>query len=83
MDDTNLTSAEFIVVFPAGSTSAIQCRNITITDDELLEGSHEFTLTISDAGLYAPVNALSSITTITIIDDESELSLYMQVNVSY
>ena len=70
-DDTDLPSPELTVVFPAGSTSPIQCRNITITDDDLLEGSQEFTLTISDAGLYAPVNALSSITTITIFDDES------------
>ena len=69
-DDTNLTSTEFTVVFPAGSTSEIQCSNITIRDDEVLEGTQDFTVTITEAGSYALINTSSSLTTITISDDE-------------
>ena len=69
-DDTNLTSTELTVVFPAGNTSEIQCSNITIRDDEVLEGTQDFTVTITEAGSYALINTSSSSTTITLGDDE-------------
>ena len=58
------------MVFPAGNTSEIQCSNITIRDDELLEGNEEFTVTITEAGSYALFNTSSSLTTVIISDDE-------------
>ena len=75
-DDTNLTSTELTVVFPAGSTSEIQCSNITIRDDEVLEGSQNFTVTVTEAGSYALINTLSSLTTVIISDDEGNFYNY-------
>ena len=71
-DDTELLAAEFTLVFPAGSTNGTRCSSIPITDDELLEGNHEFTVTLTGAGSHASIDTLSSVTTVTIIDDESE-----------
>ena len=71
-DDTGLTAAEFTVVFPANSGDIIRCSNISITDDEILEGYHDFTVTVTGAGSHALVNAVSSVTTVTITDDEGE-----------
>ena len=68
--DTNLTSIEFTIVFPAGSTSEIQCSNITIRDDEVLEGTQDFTVAITGAGSYGLINTSSSLTTVIISDDE-------------
>ena len=71
-DDTELPAAELTLVFPAGSTNGTRCSSIPITDDELLEGNHEFTVTLTGAGSHASIDTLSSVTTVTIIDDESE-----------
>ena len=74
LDDIVLTSTELTVVFPAGSTSEIQCSsNITIRDDEVLEENQEFTVTITEAGSYAPINTSASLTTVTIIDNEGNV----------
>ena len=70
-DDTELLAAEFTLVFPAGN-SGTRCSSIPITEDELLEGNHEFTVTLTGAGSHASIDTLSSVTTVTIIDDESE-----------
>ena len=58
------------MVFPAGNTSEIRCSNITIRDDEVLEGTQDFTVTITEAGSYALINTSSSLTTVIISDDE-------------
>jgi hypothetical protein len=71
IDDTELLAAEFTLVFPAGSTNGTRCTSIPITDDELLEGNHEFTVTLTGAGSHASIDTLSSVTTVTIIDDEN------------
>ena len=77
-EDTGLPSAEFTVVFPSGSANGTQCSSISITDDELLEGDHEFTVTVTGAGSHAAINSLSSVTTVTIIDDEGESEVFEQ-----
>ena len=71
-DDTELLAAEFTLVYPAGNSNGTRCSSIPITDDELLEGNHEFTVTLTGAGFHASIDTLSSVTTVTIIDDESE-----------
>ena len=68
------------LVFPAGSTNGTRCSSIPITDDELLEGNHEFTVTLTGAGSHASIDTLSSVTTVTIIDDESESESSAELN---
>ncbi|CAI7989325.1 hypothetical protein GBAR_LOCUS186, partial [Geodia barretti] len=77
-DDTELLAAEFTLVFPAGSSNGTRCSSIPITDDELLEGNHEFTVTLTGAGFHASIDTLSSVTTVTIIDDESLATISLQ-----
>ena len=79
-DDTELPAAELTLVFPAGSTNGTRCSSIPITDDELLEGNHEFTVTLTGAGSHASIDTLSSVTTVTIIDDESESESSAELN---
>ena len=61
------------LTFPAHSNDGdIQCLNISILDDALVEGSETFTVILSvptTTGLV--VTTENSMTTITIIDDES------------
>ena len=61
-----------ILNFTSGvSDGDTECLNITIMDDNALEGNQTFsvTLTESDNG----VNVLTTITTVTITDNDSEL----------
>ena len=60
-------------MFPAGISSSLECGSVTIRDDEILEGIHEFTLTVMDVGPFASIDALSSSTTVIITDDEGGL----------
>ena len=61
------------MVFPSGSTSEFQCSNITIIDDELLEGNEDFIVTITGAGSYALIDGIFSTATVTVIDDEGNI----------
>ena len=70
VDDTGLPGADFALVFPAGSSESIRCFTVPIVNDTLLEGTHEFTVTATDAGPHALINTLSSSTTISITDNE-------------
>ena len=65
-DYTNISSDE---VFPSESTdNATACVNITILDDDILEGDHAFTVTLTT--LDPDVMLGNYETTITIIDNE-------------
>ena len=80
-DDANLMSTKLTIVFPAESMNEIRCRRITIRDDELLEGDEEFTVTITEAGPYALINSSSSLTTVTIGDNEGKLyTMYIAIH---
>ena len=74
-DDTGLLSAEFALIFPTGSSESTLCTSIPIVDDTLLEGIHDFTVTVADAGPHASISASSSATTVTIIEGDSESDL--------
>ena len=59
------------IIIPSGSSipsSGNDCVNITTTDDNLIEGDHEFDIVIisSSEGIIAS----SSVNTVTIIDDD-------------
>ena len=61
------------VVFPVGDPST-ECFNVTIIDDNELEGNHDFTVEImgiSSGSPHAMIDAAST-TTITITDDDGE-----------
>ena len=73
VDDTSLPGAEFTLVFPAGSSESIRCISIPIVNDTLLEGTQEFTVTVTDVGPHALINTLSSSTTISITDNERKM----------
>ena len=75
VDDTNLLESEFALVFPAGSSERILCTSIPIVNDTLLEGPQEFTVTVTDVGPHALINTSSSVTTITIVDNERKIHL--------
>ena len=73
--DTELPSPpELSLVFPASTFDQQRCVEIPIASDTLLEGDHEFTIVINSAGSapHALLNQLSSVTTVTIFDDDSE-----------
>ena len=70
-DYTNISSDE---VFPFGSTdNDTACVNITIMDDDILEGDHTFTVTLTT--LDPDVMLGNHETTITIIDNEGNLAI--------
>ena len=69
--DTDLPAAVFSLVFPSGSSETTLCSSIPITDDELLEGNHELTVTITGAGAHALIGN-TTVTTVTITDDEGQ-----------
>ena len=75
VDDTNLLESEFALVFSAGSSERILCTSIPIVNDTLLEGPQEFTVTVTDVGPHALINTSSSVTTITIVDNERKINL--------
>ena len=72
-NDTGLTAGIITLIFPDGSSDQILFICIPITNDTVLEGDHDFTVAIIDAGSspHAEVAEPSS-TTVTIEDDESE-----------
>ena len=67
---TGPETVTFTVDSPAGPPSPFECVDIGILDDTVLEGDHEFTVIIIDTSDDAPINAMSSTTTVTILDDE-------------
>ena len=72
VDDTGLSEAEFVLVFPAGSSESIRCFTVPIVNDTLLEGTQEFTVTATDVGPHARISPSSSVTTVTIMEGDSE-----------
>ena len=65
-----------VVVFPEGSTGGdIQCVNVTILDDDVLEGTESFTLRASavEPSSLIIIDPSRSQTTISIADSESML----------
>ena len=66
-----------VVVFPEGSTSGHrQCINVTVLDDDVIEGTETFTLqasTVETPSLIV-IDPSLSITTVYIADSESMLA---------
>ena len=56
--------------FP-GPPSDSECVSILILDDDVLEGNHDFRVSLIDVGLFALLGQPLT-TTVTISDDESE-----------
>ena len=56
--------------FP-GPPSDSECFSILILDDNVLEGNHDFSVSLIDVGLFALLGQPLT-TTVTISDDESE-----------
>ena len=75
VDDTGLLESEFALVFPAGSIESTLCTSIPIVNDTLLEGTHDFSVTITDAGAHALISSSSSVTTVIIIEGDSKSDL--------
>ena len=59
------------VTFIAGGPNTPLCVTFDILDDSVLEGDHDFTVTITDVGSFAMIGT-PFISTVTIDDDESE-----------
>ena len=72
---TELTSELLEVEFPVGTSERIRCIDIPIKDDRALEDDHDIFLTITGAepSSQATLNSFSTVTRVTIIDDDSEL----------
>ena len=64
-------SGPFDITFPAGETLAV--FNVTINDDDIVEGNENFTLSID---LFLPPNGVTigdpSHTKVIIVDDDSK-----------
>ena len=62
-------SGPYPVTFPAGVTSVT--FDVPINDDNILEGSENFMLTIDQSSLATNVNSgIPNETTVTIVDDD-------------
>ena len=64
-----------VVVFPEGSTSGdMQCVNVTILDDDVIEGTEIFTLQATTVGATSLIiiDPSLSLTTVSIADSESK-----------
>ena len=73
MSDSDYASVSSDEIFPSGSTDGdTACVNITILDDDILEGDHTFTVTLTT--LDPDVMLGSNEATITIIDNEGNLN---------
>ena len=69
-----MPSVEFEIEFPDGSTEQTRCHDITLVNDQQLEHDHDFSVTITGAGSSPHATVIDpSITTVTIMDDESKL----------
>ena len=64
-------SGPFDITFPAGETLAV--FNVTINDDNIVEGNENFTLSIDPSSLPNGVTVVNPVqTTVTIVDDDRE-----------
>ena len=66
-------TATFSVPPSGGSPTPFECITIPILDDSLLEGDHDFTVMIVNAGQFAPINPAQDTTVVTINDNERKL----------
>ena len=68
-------SSNYAMEFPVGTPNHTLCSVFYIVDDTLLEGDHQFTVSVVSAGSGTPhaVIADPSTTTVTIEDDEGKL----------
>ena len=66
----------FTVLFPVGSPS-IDCVPVTIVDDSLLEGNHDFKVSIADPGEFAMTGAPAN--TVFIIEDDESKPSYLSI----
>ena len=62
----------FTITFPVGTPTS-DCATITIIDDTVLEGNHDFSVSIDSAGMFAMIGTPDT-TVFTIDDDESKSS---------
>ena len=61
------------VVFPITAVEGQkECADITILDDDALECSHEFTVSIDDATLSTDITGTPNQATVIIVDNDGE-----------
>jgi hypothetical protein len=71
MANNDYTSISEVVTFSVGSQAgAMRCVDIPIEDDDALEGTETFTLTLTTSDPYVMLG--NNMTTITIIDNEGK-----------
>ena len=68
-------SGPFDITFPAGETLAV--FNVSINDDDIVEGNENFTLSINTSSLPDTVANPVQIT-VTIVDDDCKYSVSMK-----
>ena len=73
VQDTDLSTPQFNLMFPIDHPDTTNCIDIPITSDTELEDDHDFNVTITSAG-SAPHASIGtpSVATVTIEDDESK-----------
>ena len=65
-------------MFASGSSDGTtECVNIMIVDDDALEGNQTFTVSLRTADTNDEVMVVANLTRITIIDDDSKLTLHI------
>ena len=69
-DDDFITPNPFTVTFNVG-TPQIACATVSITDDTVLEGDHDFSVFIASVGISATIGTPDT-TVIIINDNESK-----------
>ena len=76
-DYTDLTDpviVTFSVPLSPGPPTDSECISIDILDDNVLEGNHDFEISIVGVSDDAPINDISAITTVVIHDNEGNYS---------
>ena len=72
--DTDYSAGPYTVIFPAGRTRS--SFNVTIHDDDIVEGNENFTLSINTSSLPSNVAVGDAYqTTVIISDNDCELSI--------
>ena len=66
---------EYISFGPVAMSGDRECLSITLMDNDLYETTETFSFAISPTSEFVTVNSNSQTSTVTVLDDEGELSL--------
>ena len=83
-DENDFTHQTYTEVFTVGTVFPdIQCIDISTTEDDFLEGDHEFTVSIVSTTLNNAVTISSPSTHVVTIDDNDGENIIMKIYITF